>query len=174
MITIRKAILSDAKPLAELAEATFREAFSESNNADDMQAHCESNYSESIQAKEIASSTYVTLVAEDNQQLIAYAQLRWEQTPSCVTAESPGEIQRFYVDKNYHGKGLAQKLMSACLDVMKTHNTDAVWLSAWEENPRAISFYQKFNFQAVGENEFLLGSDRQRDIIMACQIKEGK
>ena len=36
-----------------------------------------------------------------------------------------------------------------------------------ERNPRAISFYEKGGFRTVGSHTFLLGTDEQRDIVMA-------
>ena len=174
MPKIRVAKLSDAKNLAELAESTFRNTFTAHNTVDNMDIHCRSSYGEVIQAREISSPGYETLVVEDNDRLIAYAQLRWGKPPKCVLANSPSEIQRLYVEKAWHSKGLAQELMSACLDKMKERDTDVAWLGVWEKNPRAISFYRKFNFNEVGGLVFPLGKDPQRDIIMVCRVTSSK
>lgn len=173
MTRIRTAQLSDAKQLAALAETTFRDTFAEHNTADDMTAHCESTYGEDIQAQEILTPEFVTLVAEHDDRLVAYAQLRWDSCPECVPAISPGEIQRLYVDSAWHGKGLAHELMSMCLALMEERDTDFVWLGVWEANPRAITFYKKFNFREVGEHVFVVGSDPQRDLILARPTQVG-
>ena len=39
-------------------------------------------------------------------------------------------------------------------------------IRAWERNGRAQAFYRKWDFRAVGEHVFQLGSDPQRDILM--------
>jgi len=41
-----------------------------------------------------------------------------------------------------------------------------VWLGVWEHNPRAIAFYRKWGFEAVGEHVFVVGTDPQRDLVM--------
>ena len=41
-----------------------------------------------------------------------------------------------------------------------------LWLGVWERNGRAQAFYRKWNFCAVGEHVFQLGSDPQTDILM--------
>ena len=92
---------------------------------------------------------------------------RWGKPPSCVVAEAPGEIQRLYVARDCHGKGIAHDLMNACVDEMKTHRSDVVWLGVWERNPRAIAFYKKFGFLEVGVHVFPLGNDLQRDLVMS-------
>lgn len=174
MHIIRAARLSDAKKLAELAERTFRSTFAAQNTDENMDMYCQSSYGEVIQAEEISSSECESIVVEYKQDLIAYAQMRWGMPPECVSANEPGEIQRLYVDKIWHGKGLAQELMMACLDKMKKRHSDVVWLGVWEENPRAISFYRKFNFKEVGNHIFSLGQDPQKDIIMAHRMTNSK
>lgn len=170
MSIIRAAKLTDAKELAVLAEATFRDTFSEENTSENMNAHCHSSYGEEIQAREISDPEYVTIVAEIDEHLVAYVQLRWGEAPECVSANFPGEIQRLYVDKNFHGNGLAHTLMSECLNVLKERNTDVAWLGVWERNPRATAFYRKFNFKEIGDHIFSLGSDPQRDIILVRPV----
>lgn len=169
MPKIRIANLSDAKKLSVLAEDAFRDTYTEQNSVEDMNLHCQSSFAEAIQSQEISNPEYITLVAEDKGRLVAYAQLRRSKPPACISASSSCEIIRFYVEKDWHGKGMAQKLMSTCLETMNKHDFDVAWLGVWENNLRAISFYEKFNFQEVGEHVFSLGTDPQRDIIMVCQ-----
>jgi ribosomal protein S18 acetylase RimI-like enzyme len=172
MPTIRVAQVSDAKRLAVLAERTFRATFAAYNTADDMETHCRSSYGETIQAGEISSADCVTLVAEHNERLVAYVQLKWGKAPACVAAHSPGEIHRLYVDEDWHGKGLAHDLMAACLATMNERKTDVAWLGVWERNPRAVSFYRKFDFREVGDQVFWLGADPQMDIVMARGLRD--
>lgn len=166
MPTIRMAKLSDASALANLAEQTFRDTFADTNTAQDMDLHCQNTYSQAIQLSEINNPDIVTLVAEDNSQLVAYSQVRWAEVEPCVSGSTPGEIHRLYVDRDWHGKGLAPALMDACLQALKEHGSDVAWLGVWEHNPRAIAFYRKFGFAEVGDHVFPVGNDPQRDIIM--------
>ena len=170
MQSIRIANLSDAKALSSFAEATFRDTFAEENSVENMRVFCEANYSEAIQATEIANSRMATLLCEENNQIIGYVQLQWSTTPACVKAKKPGEIQRLYVAKEWHGKNIAHRLIEASLNEMADRHSDVVWLGVWEKNPRAIAFYQKLGFTTVGDHIFQLGSDRQRDIIMVRPI----
>ncbi len=166
MTFVRQATLSDAKALAILAERTFRDTFEDSNTAEDMALHCQSTFGEEMQRDEIADPAMHTIVCEEHGALVAYAQLRWGHIPDCVHAKHPGEIQRLYVDRPWHGKGLAQQLMSACLQEMEARGCDVVWLGVWERNWRAQAFYRKFGFTEAGEHVFTLGTDAQRDIIL--------
>jgi ribosomal protein S18 acetylase RimI-like enzyme len=168
---IRRADRRDAKPLSRLAERSFRETFEAANTPEDMALHCRSAYSEAIQAAEIDSPGMTSLLCEQAGTLVGFAQLRWGKAPGCVLGDAPGEIQRLYVASDYHGRGVAQALMNACLYEMENRPSDVVWLGVWERNPRAIRFYRKFGFVEVGDHIFRMGNDPQRDIVMARGIQ---
>jgi ribosomal protein S18 acetylase RimI-like enzyme len=157
-------------PLARLAEATFREAFAAVNTADNMELHCRASYGEAIQAAEIDHPMMATLLAEHGQQLVGYVQLRWDSAPACVPGNAPGEINRIYVAGEWHGKGVAQALMDACLGELRARGSDVAWLGVWEHNPKALAFYRKLGFVERGEHVFALGDDPQRDIVMSRPI----
>lgn len=165
---LRRATREDAGQLAAIAEATFRATFAAVNTPEDMDLHCRASYGEAIQAEEIADPGRVTFLCEVGGRLVGFAQLRWGKKPCCgLDADVPGEILRLYVIREMHGMGVAHELMNACMDEMASRRSDVVWLGVWERNPKAIAFYEKFGFREVGEQVFQLGSDAQRDIVMA-------
>jgi diamine N-acetyltransferase len=157
--------------LAALAERSFRAAFGSLNTRANMDAHCANAYGEAIQASEIANPEIETFVCDDVADLVGYAQLRWGAAPPCVLASRPAEIQRIYVDRQWHGKGIAQALMSQVLTAAVRGNADQVWLGVWENNPRAMAFYQKFGFGRVGHHVFQLGDDPQHDWILCRDVR---
>ena len=107
---VRTAGRPDAKQLSSLAEATFRDTFEATNAPETMALHCRTGYGEAIQATEIADPDMVTLVCESQGTLVGFAQLRWGESPSCVVAAAPREIQRLYVAREFHGLGVARQL----------------------------------------------------------------
>lgn len=164
---IRSATSADAPALAQFAERSFRDAFASMNAASDMDLHCRRHYGEAIQAREIGEADRVTLVAEEGGVLSAFAQLRRDPPPPFVNGPVPGEIQRFYVAREFHGSGLATSLMQACFTNLYAGGARTAWLGVWERNPRAIAFYRRLGFVEVGEQRFLLGTDLQRDLVLA-------
>lgn len=164
--TIRSARASDAAALAALAERTFRDTFASSNSDEDMRIHCARTYGEAIQAAEIADPRRTTLVADAGGTLAGYGQLRWNAT-ACLVAARPAEIQRIYVDRPWHGRGVAQALMARLLDAAREGAADRVWLGVWEHNARARAFYAKSGFAEIGDHAFVLGRETQRDLVLA-------
>jgi diamine N-acetyltransferase len=170
MVIIRDAAPADAALLAELAVRTFRSTFGAANSPEDMDEHCAENFGPEQQAGEIADPGWCTLVATEDGTLLAYGQLRRSATPECLSARRPLEIYRLYVDDPWHGRGVAQTLMQALIARAVAEGADAVWLGVWERNPRAIAFYRKSGFEAVGAQRFVLGKDVQRDVIMCRRL----
>jgi ribosomal protein S18 acetylase RimI-like enzyme len=163
---IRTAEVSDARELAVLAETTFRATFDALNTPENMQLHCQAHFGEALQRREIVDQAMQTVVAEHGGRLIGFAQLRWAPGPHFLGAQRPVEIQRLYVSREWHGRGVAQDLMAAVQELAQAQGADQIWLGVWERNPRAIAFYMKCGFAEAGEHTFLLGSDPQRDVVM--------
>ena len=169
MIVIRPAVQSDAASLAALAERTFREAFAADNSAENLDRHCALKFGTTQQAGEISDPQLVTVLAEVEGDLVGFAQLRLGQATACVEARRPAELHRIYVTREWHGRGVAHELMRAVHAAAARAGSDCIWLGVWERNPQAIAFYRKCGFTIAGEHVFMLGSDPQRDLIMATQ-----
>ncbi len=165
-IVIRRAGVADAAAVAELAARTFEETFAADNRPEDMAVHLATAYGVAQQTAEIENPGYVTLLAVVDGTLAAFAQVRRQEAPPCVSGAAPIEIHRFYVDRPWHGRGLAARLMDACLAEVRAFGADVVWLSVWERNPRAHAFYAKRGFVRAGTADFWVGPDRQTDYIL--------
>lgn len=140
------------------ARDSFIDTFAADNRPEDMQLYLAEAYGEPVQLAEIVDEELVTVLAGDGGNIAAYAQMH-------LTTEAV-QIKRFYVDKKYQGRGLAQSLMAEVEAIARAHGTRRLWLGVWERNYRAIAFYAKRGFRDVGSMEFVLGTDLQFDRIM--------
>ncbi len=84
-------------------------------------------------------------------------------------AGSQVELVRFYVDRDYHGRGIASRMMDVVRDAAIALGAEVLWLGVWEHNPRAIAFYKKCGFTDVGTQDFWMGPERQHDRVMALR-----
>ena len=169
-LLIRRAGTADAAALARFAEDTFRHTFAADNDPSDMAAYCAASYGAGIQRAEIEDPGVDTLLACDGAGAIAaYAQLR-PGAPSAGPAPEPIELWRFYVGADWQGRGLASRLMAAVLDAAAARGARTLWLGVWERNLRAQAFYRKCGFTAIGRHTFVLGRDRQTDVLMARPV----
>jgi diamine N-acetyltransferase len=168
--TVRTAAPADAERLSELAVRTFRDTYAEHNRPENMARYLAAHFSPRHQADELADSAMATVVVEAERQLIGYAQLRGGNPPECVPGTDRLELSRFYVDRPWHGRGVAQALMNGTVAEAARRGARTLWLGVWERNSRGIAFYRKCGFADVGGQTFVLGSDRQDDRVMALAL----
>jgi len=102
---------------------------------------------------------------------IAYLKLNWGTAQTEQYDDDPMEIERIYVLNQYQGKGIGQLLMNKAISVALSKHKKYIWLGVWEKNTKAIAFYKKLGYVIFSEHEFMLGKERQTDIIMKLDLK---
>ena len=163
--------MNDAGLLASLGARLFEEAFGTANAPDDMRAYLATAFSVETQAAELSDPDRVTVLATSAEgDPIGYAMLKYRRDLESVAAVEPVELQRIYVDRRWHGRGVGNALMERCVTLARAAGAGAIWLGVWQENPRAIAFYRRLGFEVVGTQTFQLGTDRQEDFIMARSL----
>lgn len=168
---IRPARLDEAAALADLAERTFRDTYTAENTAGDMKAHIARSFSPELQKRELNDAAMSTIVAAmPDGALVGFAQLRSGPAPACVPQTGALEVWRFYVDREHHGQGVAQQLMTATIETAVQRDASALWLGVWERNWRARAFYAKCGFKDVGTQTFVLGADIQTDRVLVAEM----
>jgi ribosomal protein S18 acetylase RimI-like enzyme len=169
--TVCAAVAADAALLAEIGARTFYESFAADNTAEDMRRHLESQFSPALQSAEIANPAIDTLLVKDPaRRAIAFAQVRAGKVSDGVPATGSIELWRFYVDKAWHGRGVAHALMDAAKARGRARGATTMWLGVWERNPRAQAFYAKHGYRKVGSHVFVVGSDPQTDDVLLCTL----
>ena len=171
MNVIRDATDADAAQLAEFGARTFYESFAADNTPDDMQRHLASAFSPERQLAEIRHPDLDTLiVVAPGERWAGFAQLRAGKLSEGVPEHGSLELWRFYVDKAWHGQGIAATLMDAAKQRARRRGASTLWLGVWERNARAQAFYRKHGFDKVGSQVFVVGSDPQTDDVLLCRL----
>lgn len=163
---IRRASIGDIPLLSELGAVTFFETFAANNTEDDMTQYLAESFNLDQQRTELADEQTTFLIADVNEVAAGYAMLRAGAPPNQPDAGNQVELVRLYVKKEWHGRGVGESLMQACLDEARREGYDELWLGVWEHNARARAFYRKWKFEEFGEHIFQLGGDAQNDFLM--------
>lgn len=176
-VLIRPATVGDAAAIAGIGSRSFFQTFVGTCSDDDMKAYLDEYFSEGKIEAELRNPHLTFLVAsftEGGQEVVAaFSALRTDTTETCVEhipAAERIELQRIYADYQYHGRGIAKKLIDATLAKAKALGPKYVWLGVWENNERAKGFYKKIGFNKIGSHDFFVGDERQTDWILGKDL----
>lgn len=165
-ITICEADACDVETLQHVGRQTFMETFAERNTAENMQRYLEDNFGREQVLEELANPHSRFYLAWDGGTPIGYLKVNFGQAQTDVYDEDSLEIQRIYVLQAYHGKKVGQMFYEKALEIALAEKKAYLWLGVWEENFRAMRFYQKNGFVAFSTHPFVMGDDVQTDILM--------
>ena len=163
-MNIRIATASDIKQLCEIGAKTFVETYAEQNTPENLENYLQEKFNKEQISDEIQTPNTIFLLVELGNETIGYAKMRVNLEENAD--EKALEIERIYISKNYHGQKYGAMLMQKCIDVAQENHYESLWLGVWEHNPKAINFYQKWDFEVFGEHIFQLGDDAQTDFLM--------
>lgn len=172
-VAVRPAMLADAAPLAEFGRRAFLDTYGPDNDPAQTAGHLARTFGEALQRAEIAGPHTHMIVAEVDGALAGYALVRADaMAPVAEGPTAQAELARFYVDTPWQGRGLADALMDAALETSGLLGAEALWLTVWDRNARAIRFYARRGFREVGIATFLYGTDPQQDLVLMRVVRE--
>lgn len=169
-LLVRIATPADIGLLSELGARTFRDTFAADNRPEDMEAYLVSHFSPAHQERELRDPQRFFLLAEAMGTPAGFALLQDVAPEPGVAGRRPLHVERLYVDRPFQGAGVGSALMRRCIGEARTRGHDVLWLGVWERNFRARAFYARWGFAEVGETPFVLGSDTQRDLVLALPL----
>lgn len=171
-IQITKVTLNNIGSLQEIGRRTFSETFAAVNTAANMQHYLDESFSIHKLTDELNDTNAAFYFAWLNEEVIGYLKLNFGASQTELKDDKAIEIERIYVLQAFHGKNVGQLLYQKALQIAEEMDADYIWLGVWEENMRAIRFYQKNGFTEFSKHAFQLGDDTQTDIMMKLQLKE--
>ncbi len=157
---------SDLGALVDFGRRVFERSFGHLNTPENMQAYLDQAYTLQQFSKEHAhpESRYYMIRHQDR--IIAYMKINWGEAQIETFPEKSLEIQRIYVDHDYHGYGLGRRLMEHSEHIAQDMDCEYIWLGVWEQNPDSIAFYQSQGYSIFDYHIFPFGNEQQKDWLM--------
>ncbi|MGC4101859.1 N-acetyltransferase family protein [Ferruginibacter sp.] len=165
-ITIRRATINDVITLSTIARQTFYDTFTGTCTEEDMENFLEEYFNEEQVARELSNPDDQFYFAEVDGEPAGYLRYMEDYRNFPLMKQWKAmELKRIYILKEFHGKGIAQKLMDFLIDVCTKNKYEVIWLGVWEHNLRAQKFYEKYGFVSSGHtHDFPIGNTPQTDI----------
>ena len=169
-ISILRVSVNDVERLQAIGRITFSQTFSAHNSPEDMADYLNKSYSIDKLVDEIENPNAEFYFAQDGETVIGYLKINTGDAQTEKNDLNAFEIERIYVDEAYLGKKIGQLLFNKAIDLAKEKKATYVWLGVWEENHRALAFYNKNGFVPFDKHIFKLGNDEQTDIMMKLTL----
>ncbi|MBF2708269.1 GNAT family N-acetyltransferase [Flavobacterium soyangense] len=169
-IIIRKATISDLGIIQEISKKTFVETFADVNTPENMGNYVRKNFNSTQVASEINNQESAFYLATLDSETIGYLKINFGNAQTEINSQQAIEIQRIYILKAFLGKKIGKLLLGEAIKIGHQSGVDYLWLGVWEENYRALQFYNKNGFVEFDKHTFILGDERQTDLLMKLEI----
>lgn len=169
-ILIRKVDISEADALIQLSRQTFLDAFATINKAEDIAAYTTANFTITKIVSELNTPGSAFYFAVHQDEIIGYLKLNTNAAQTEFKDKHSLEVERIYILAKHQGKKLGEQLLNYAIATAKQAHYKCIWLGVWEHNYSAIRFYERYGFAKFGSHYFMLGTDKQTDILMRKEL----
>ena len=170
-LRIKVACTKDTAALSRLAETTFTQTYASYNDQENFQKYVTESFSEESTRNQLEDTGNFFLLAQLDRKYIGYAKLKENNKPFHDKTINAVELERIYVLKEYQGEGVGKILLDDCIAFAQLRKYPVMWLGVWEQNLKAVKFYQRQGFVVFGSHKFQLGDDEQNDFLMKKDLQ---
>lgn len=168
---IKKIELSEILKLQKIGRETFYETFAGDNSEENMNDYLDEKFAIGKLTSELSNPNSEFYFAHIDDQILGYLKVNFGEAQTELKDKEALEIERIYVLQEFHGLKVGQLLYNKALQIAKDADLKYIWLGVWEENLRAQNFYKKNDFVAFDKHIFVLGEQKQTDLLMKLTLK---
>ncbi len=165
-ITLKKVELTDVQTLLNISREMFFTAFAHLNKPDDMAIYASKAFTIEKLSEEINNAGSHFYFALLNDQIAGYIKLNANTAQTEFQDPQALEIERIYVDARFQNQQIGKQLLQFAMGKAIANKFNYIWLGVWDANHNAIRFYQRHGFRVFSSHEFMLGNDRQTDLLL--------
>lgn len=170
MVNIQKAELESAAILSSLWTDAFKEAYHDVHSKENIENYCSANYTEAEARRILNSNVYDCSYATVNGKRVGLSVVHHQPCPLKRELKA-SELKQLYLLSSAYGTGLGRMMIEHAFQQIKEAKNEWVWLCVSNVNFRAQRFYQKLNFQIIGDGpELIVGTDRLTSSVMVLQL----
>lgn len=171
MIGYRDATPHDGPQLDAMARGVWLETFGHSGSAEDIALYLAKAYGPTGDLiRHLSDPDHRFRLACREDEIIGYAKLSKPWLPPGTFGAKARQLSQLYTVQSVRGGGVAHALMDWTIDTARALGADELLLTVWEHNPRAMRFYEKIGFAHIGDYEFPMGNQIDRDLIMRLAL----
>lgn len=157
--------------LDAMARAVWLETFGHSGSAEDIDLYLAKAYGPTGDLiRHLSDPAHRFRLARADGAIVGYAKLSLPWLPAGTFGPKARQLSQLYVTSEHRGAGVAGTLMDWSIATARQDGADELLLTVWEHNPRAMRFYERIGFIHIGDYEFPMGNQIDRDLIMRLAL----
>jgi len=167
VIAIRLATANDALCLGALGTQVWLDTYAVAGIRPAMAEEVRRSFSMGSLQTQMARPDTRVLLAEFNDHLVGFAQLRFDVEQAYVHSERPCELERLYVQRPFQGQRVGAQLLHEAEELAAQGGATAIWAAAWIHNMRALRFYERRGYSRLGSSWFELDRERHENWVLS-------
>ena len=169
-ILIRPCSDTDLERLFWISRKTFKTAFEAQNNPEDFEHYITTAFSREQLTRELADPHCNFYFAFVKNSLAGYFKLNKEKAQTDLFDARAIELERIYVMAEFQNLGIGKIIIEEVVKIVRDEGKEYIWLGVWEENTRAVKFYESMGFVKFGRHPYYIGKDKQMDWLMKLEL----
>lgn len=131
----------------------------------EMATYIDKRFSPEYIKKAIESNTKTLIVAYVNQTPIGVAEIILDTICPIRKVQTP-ELSKLYVLERFYGKGIGYQLLKEVENELFKSGFKELYLEVFTENPKAIAFYERQEYQKIGQVDFPMQDNVYKNWVM--------
>lgn len=164
-IKYRYAVPSDALRLSILFQTVYITTYGFEGVSNEYASFISKRFAPQYIENTIVNEPHSIIVATLNENLVGVAEIDFNR-PCPIGNIAEPELGKLYVLDAFFGKGIGYNLMNEVEKTALAKGHKQVWLEVWDENPRAIAFYERQGYRAIGTVPFPMDDNTYTNIVM--------
>src|ERR1700744_993056 len=145
----------DIEILISLGRETFYNSYFHLTDPEHFEEYTSQAFSHEKLLAELNNPNSHFYFAMLDDKVIGYIKLNFGPAQSEFQDEHAMEIERIYLLKQYQGKQLGKQLLQFAIQTAIDKQLQYIWLGVWDQNPKAIHFYERNGFKISGKHTFV-------------------
>jgi ribosomal protein S18 acetylase RimI-like enzyme len=172
MLSILKVFNTDLDRLMSLGKKTFLDtfAYSDLNDPADVASYSVTAFTRDKMLAELNNPNSAFYFALYDAEPIGYIKINYAGAQTELNDATTLELERIYVLADHQSKRIGKELLNFAIQLAEKDKLQYLWLGVWEHNQKAINFYERNGFVTFGSHNFMLGNDKQTDLLMRRSI----
>jgi ribosomal protein S18 acetylase RimI-like enzyme len=169
-LTFEKCTIEDLEVLVDISRNTFVCAFEKDNNPDDFWNYINKAFNENAMVEQLLNANSQFYFVYLKNVLVGYFKLNKNEAQTEQFAKRSMELERIYVLKDFQNQGIGKAMLLKVIDIAKACKASFLWLGVWQENKKAVRFYETHGFNKFSSHPYFIGKDKQTDWLMKKKL----